>query len=276
MNSRPEPSDRVRQVVVFVLALLAVAAAGLGSGAFGGTPVQDAAGGALAADATLIAPGTPAFSIWSVIYLGLLAYAVWQLAPAQAARLVQRRVGYLIAASMLLNAAWLGAIQIGQLWLSVAIIVVLLVVLARTLSLLLRTPRGVTTRTGAIVESVVLDGTVGLYLGWVTIASAANVAAWAVAAEFSDFGIEPTVWAVAALAIAACIGVATAIFSRGRLTPAIALSWGLCWVAIARLTDEPASLPVGIAACAAAGIVIVAAIATRLVAHRRSGDQSVA
>ena len=58
-SAPPRSSDRVRQVVVLVGALLAVAAAAIGSGAFGGTPIQDAAGGALSADATPVAPDTP-------------------------------------------------------------------------------------------------------------------------------------------------------------------------------------------------------------------------
>src|SRR5690625_7537394 len=55
----------------------------LGSGALGGTPINAAADGALSADATPFAPAGPAFSLWSVIYAGLVGYAVYQLLPAQ-------------------------------------------------------------------------------------------------------------------------------------------------------------------------------------------------
>ena len=37
--------------------------------------------GRLGADSTLLAPGTGAFSIWSLVYLGLVVYAIWQLTP---------------------------------------------------------------------------------------------------------------------------------------------------------------------------------------------------
>jgi hypothetical protein len=274
VSESPRAADRVRQAVVFVLALLAIAGAAIGSGAFGGTPIQDAAGGALAADSTLIAPAGPAFSIWSVIYLGLFAYAVWQLFPGQAARTVHRRVGYLIALSMLLNAAWIGSVQLDQVWLSVVVIVVLLAVLGVAFAVLQRTPRNAGSTPGVVVESVILDGTVGLYLGWVTIATAANVAAWLTDAGFSGLGIEPEVWGVAVVIVAALFGVATAIAGRGRLTPALALAWGLCWLAVARLTGEPGSTSVGIAAVIAACVVIVAAAARRIVAAR-SGDRIV-
>ena len=263
-----QTSDRTRQAIVFILSLLAIAGAALGSGAFGGTPVQDVAGGALAADATVIAPAGAAFSIWSVIYLGLFAYAVWQLFPSQAARPVHRQVGYLIALSMLLNALWIGVVQLGLLAVSVLVIVVLLAILGVTFALLQRTPRDVDSSAARITEAIVLDGTVGLYLGWVTIATAANVTAWLTQLGFSGWGLTSDAWGVIVVAVAAIVGVATAIVGRGRLAPALSLSWGLAWVAVARLTAEPESQAVGIAAALAAAIVLVAAVVSRILADR--------
>src|SRR5688500_13406739 len=59
-------NDLARQLTVAISAVLAVVGSFIGSGAAGGTPIQEAAGGALAADATLIAPGSGAFSIWTL------------------------------------------------------------------------------------------------------------------------------------------------------------------------------------------------------------------
>ncbi|WNB84652.1 hypothetical protein [Cellulomonas sp. ATA003] len=44
---------------VLVLAVLATVGATVGSGAFGGEPIAQTAGGALSADATPVAPGSP-------------------------------------------------------------------------------------------------------------------------------------------------------------------------------------------------------------------------
>lgn len=268
MSSSAQTNDRIRQVVVMVLAVVAIAGAFIGSGALGGTPIQDAAGGALAADATLIAPAGPAFSIWSVIYAGLLGYAVWQLLPTQATRDVHRRVGYLVALSMVLNALWIGAIQLDQLGLSVLVIVVLLGVLGILLHRLVSAPAQRASRGTRVVDAVVLHGTVGLYLGWVTIATAANITAWLVAIGFDGFGVEPDVWGVAVVIVAGAIGIATALAGRGRLTPAISLAWGLVWLAVARLTDEPRSVAVGAAAVITAIVVLLVAAARKLVAAR--------
>ncbi len=98
-------ADYARMAVVLVSTLIAIAGSFVGSGALGGTPIAEAAGGALGADATLIAPAVPAFGVWSVIYAGLFAYACWQILPGRAVSDRHRRLGYPVAASLLLNAA---------------------------------------------------------------------------------------------------------------------------------------------------------------------------
>ncbi|RXZ48791.1 tryptophan-rich sensory protein [Agromyces fucosus] len=254
--------DLARQITVAVSAALAVIGAFIGSGAAGGTPVQDASGGALAADATLLAPGGGAFSIWSVIYVGLVAYAVWQFLPAQRAAERQRRLGYLVAASLVLNAAWILSIQFDQLALSVPVIVALLVVLI----LAFRICRA--TRPAGPVDAVLTDGTIGLYLGWVSVATAANITAVLVAAGFDGWGLAPEVWAIGVLAVVGIIGVWLAVWDRGRIAPTISLAWGLSWIAAARLTDAPPSTPTAVAAIAAAAAIVIATIWSRLATMR--------
>ena len=176
MNPRPRPILRRLAVTVsFAVAMLGTA---VGVGAFGGTPMQEAAGGLLGADATHLAPATPAFMLWSVIYVGLGAYCLWQWwDPADA-----RGIAVPAIASLLLNAAWLLTIQAGLLWLSVVVIAALLAVLG----LLFR--RTTTRPAGGLLERLVVDGTFGLYLGWVSVATCANVAAVLKGAGFEGFG----------------------------------------------------------------------------------------
>lgn len=251
-------SDVVRQVGVLVLALLAIAGAAVGSGAFGGTPIAEAADGALSATATPVAPASTAFSIWSVIYLGLIVYAIWQLLPAQRTDDRQRRVGWLAAGSMVLNAAWIFVVQAGVLWLSVVVIVVLLAVLVRILLVCLATPARST------LERVVVDGTFGLYLGWVTIATIANTAAALKAADVGELGLGATGWSVVLLVAAAVVGAAYAVFTGGRISIALALAWGLAWIAIGRSSGETESTTVAVAAAVAALVTLGAAVVVAL------------
>ena len=82
-----------------------------------------------------------------------------------------RSTGWLAAVSMVLNAAWLLVTQQGWIWVSVVVILALAVTLGLLVQRLSREPAR------DLVEKVVLDGTFGLYLGWVAVATCANVTA---------------------------------------------------------------------------------------------------
>jgi hypothetical protein len=243
--------DRARQVGVTVSEVLCVLGTLLGIGLLGGTEVQDTAGGALSAEATRIAPAGPAFSIWSVIYLGLAAYTVWQWLPSSVTGRT-RSTGWLAAVSMLLNAGWLLVTQQGWIWASVVVILALALVLGELLRRLTRRPA-----TG-LAERVVVDGTFGLYLGWVAVATCANVTAALVSS-----GVEPSdavsdTLAVVVLLVAAALGVVFARTLGARWAVAVAMAWGLGWIAVGRSTSRPESLVVAVAAVVAALVVLVA------------------
>ncbi|WP_432491708.1 tryptophan-rich sensory protein [Kineococcus auxinigenes] len=252
--------DGLRRGAVAVGALVAVIGSAVGSGAFGGTPIAEAAGGALSADATLVAPAGPAFAIWSVVYTGLVALAVWQALPAHAHDARQRATGWWVAASLVLNLAWIATVQAGWVGASVLVIAALLAVLVVAFG------RLVAIRPSSRLEAVLVDGTVGLYLGWVSIATVANTAAWLKQAGLTAG--EPA-WAVGVLAVAAAVGVFTALRSHGRLAFGAALTWGLAWVCAGRLSGTDSSTAAAVAAAAAAAVVAGTTAAVRLRARRR-------
>jgi hypothetical protein len=250
-------ADRRRQVAVTVAEVLCVLGTLVGVGALGGTPVQEAAGGALAADATLVAPAGPAFAIWTPVYLGLAAYTVWQWLPEQATDRRHRAVGWLAAASMVLNAVWLLVVQAGWLWGSVVVIAALAGTLGRLVSRLQATP------SYGVGESVITDGTFGLYLGWVSVATVANITAALVdsGVDLGDTGNR--VAAVVVLGVAGALGWVYAARLGGRWAVATAMAWGLVWIGWGRLAGEPAAALVGLAALAAAAVVLVGPLRDR-------------
>jgi hypothetical protein len=255
----PTTADRVRQSAVAVSAVLAIIGSFIGSGAAGGTQVQDAAGGALSASSTPVAPDGPAFSIWGVIYLGLVAYALWQFLPSQATRERHRRLGYWVVASLLLNAAWILVVQAGLLILSVFVIIALLGVLARIFVIVLRT------RPAGVVDAIITDGTMGLYLGWVCVATAANLTAALVGSGIgSADGPAAGVWAAIVLAVAGAVGILLAVVGRGRIAPMLSLCWGLAWVAVGRFTGELLSTEAGVTALLVAVVVAVVTVVVRV------------
>lgn len=258
----PGTADRVRQVVVLLGALLAVAGAAIGSGAAGGQPISEAADGALAADATVVAPGSPAFSIWSVIYAGLVLFAVLQALPGRGDDPRLRAVAWWVLASMVLNAAWIGVVQAGALWVSVAVIAVLVAVLCVVLVRLVRTAP---TRR---LDGVVTDVTVGLYLGWVCVATLANTAAALAASEVGDLLLGATGWGAVLAVVAAGVVVAVALFGARRpgvtVPVGLAAGWGLAWIAVARFQGPLTDQTVAVAATLAAVVALAAPVVVTL------------
>lgn len=229
----------------------------VGVGALGGTEVEDAQGGRLSAQGSYFAPASPAFGIWSVIYLGLAGYAIWQALPGQRASARQRAIGWWIALTIGLNGLWLVAAQLLTIEWTVLVIALLLIALciAFRISVLTRAPRG------GWLDALLIDGVTGLHLGWVTIATVANVAAWLT-------GLAPAGWEDAAsaiglgvLAVVLAVGLGTSWRSGWRIAPALALAWGLLWIAVGRLSGEPANGPIGIGAIIVAVLVLVVPLA---------------
>lgn len=242
-----EATDVVRQIAVAAGAALAIAGAAWGSGAFGGTPIQEAAGGALAPDATLLGAATPAFQIWSVIYLGLALFAAVQALPSRATSERYRQCSWLVLASMVLNAAWIAVVQAGwllaSLWVLLAIVVVL-VITAKRLAVV---------GDGTWVDRAVTEVTLGIYLGWSLVASAANLAA--------VLDIHSTGLAVAILAIVLAAAALIVMRFRNRAIGAsvmLAAGWGLAWIGVARL-DQPENMVVAVAAFVASALAVIAA-----------------
>lgn len=274
MATSPTSSDRARQLVTTASAVFMIIGTLFGIGVIG-TRVEESSGGSLSATATLLAPAVRAFSIWSVIYVGLIGYVVWQWLPANAASARARSIGWLAAVSMVLNAAWLLVTQVGQLWLSVVVIAALAV----TLGLLMRRLTSLPVRSSDAagwVERVFVDGSFGLYLGWVSVATAANITATLVASGVNPGGVIAEVLAVVVIAVAAGLGVLFAAVLRGRIGVAAAMAWGLSWIAVGRLTDQPASTLTGIAAAVAALVVVGAAFAIARRTPRRAVRAAVA
>lgn len=242
-------SSRLRQVLVLLSAILAVVVSTIGSGAFGGTPIAEASGGALAADATLLAPAGPAFGIWSVIYAGLVLLAIMQALPANRddARL-DRTAGWTILA-LLLNPAWILVVQAGVLWLTVVVIAALAAVLIR-LALLLSAepPHG--------AQKWWHDLPLALYAGWVIAATVANTAAF-VDAEITTVTVA---YALVLLVVATFLSMLVAMVQPAGAGVAAATAWGAAWIGYGRLSGDPASTVVGVAAAVAAVLLVGVAV----------------
>lgn len=263
-RSTDSRSDITRQIAVIAAFVFMIIGDAVGLGAFGGTPIQDAQNGAFSPDASYLTPSTEAFGIWTPIYLGLAIYTVWQALPGQRARGRQRALGWLIALTMVLNGLWLVTVQFLGVWATVVAIVLLLIALSVTYLSAARTRQ----RSDGWLDAALIDVVTGLHLGWVTLATVANVAVGLTVTVPDSWEAAATLAGVSVIVVVGIIALLISAAGGWRLSPMVSIAWGLSWVAVARSMGEPQSVPIAITAAVVALAVLVIPGALRLVRER--------
>lgn len=197
-------------------------------------------------------PAGYVFSIWGLIYLGLIAFAIYQALPSQRDNARLRRVGYLFALSCVANVAWLFFWHYEQfLWTLAAMLLLLLSLILIYLRL------GIGRAEFSTAEKWCVQATFSVYLGWVTVATIANVTSVLDYVNWSGWGIGPQAWTVIMLIIGA--GIATAMgLTRGDAAYMLVIIWAFVGIAV-----KHASAPVVAIAAWASAALVVLALATR-------------
>ncbi len=177
-----------------------------------------------------VIPADYVFIIWLPIYLGLLAFAVFQALPSQ--RLNPRfiRTRPWLIASALLNAAWIASFDNLLFTLSLVIIAGMLVtalVMHRTLGI---------GQTRVVGLERVLRVPFSLYAGWLTVATVAN-AAGVLAVGGWDGLLSYPAWGVVMLVVASAIGLVTRFLWNDPVYGAVFV-WALVGISLKRL-DVP-------------------------------------
>ena len=246
-RERPTGRDRVRQLLNVLGALAQVGASAWVAAAGTDDFARPTPGGD--------PPTTPAgyaFSIWSLIFAGSIAYAVRQALPRQAARPLFRAMGWGTAVAFLATAAWpLVAQQRDWVWATVAIFLVI----AWGLGVAVRAVGREASL--APLDRWTVRAPIALFLGWASIASFANVGLALRWSGITRPGGE-TIVAVVLLAAATAVAAWVTVRTHGEAWYAGAVAWGAIAIAVAdfggwRRAPDPV---VGTAALIATAIVL--------------------
>lgn len=185
---------------------------------------------------TVVTPAGYAFSIWSLIYLGIIAFSIFQALPSQLERF--RKVRTLYIASCLLNCAWIFFWHNHQIAVCFVIIVLLL---ATLISMLVRLGGCMTN-----AETWLTQAPFGIYAGWVTVATIANLA---IMLAFLDVRMSPTTQNIFAV-ILILFGAIAAVIVRVKLQNffyPLAVAWGVTAIAVKQSGNTPIVVAAAIA-----------------------------
>lgn len=216
------------------------------------------------ANFSLVTPAGYVFAIWGVIYLLLGIFVVYQALPGQKGKDYQDKIGWLFVISSIVNIAWLFVWQFEYLLISVLLMFALL---ATLIAIYLRLDVGKSK--ADLREKLAVHLPFSVYLGWITVATIANVAAMLVSYNWDGFGIRPSIWAVVMVVVALVITLLM-LATRKDIAYALVIVWALIGIALNHTEDQTVVL----AAEAAAALVAVALVATIVLGIVRKKEAS--
>lgn len=209
------------------------------------------------ANPTLITPAGYVFAIWGVIYILLAIFVVFQALPSQRGKDFQKNVSWLFVLSSVLNIVWLFAWQSLYLELSV---VLMFLLLATLIAIYVRLNIGKST--ASLREKLFVHTPFSVYLGWITIASIANVSAALVSARWDGFGISQETWAILIIIIALLITLLV-VATRKDIAYGLVIIWALAGIAVKQSGNQ--NIVMSTAICS---IVIAFALALSIIVPR--------
>jgi hypothetical protein len=182
-------------------------------------------------------PAGYVFSIWGLIYIGLIAYAVYQALPSQRQNPRLRAVGWWAVLAGLANSAWIFLWHYEQFPLT---LVAMLALLFSLIVIYLRLGIGRTQVPPAETWAVRLP--FSIYLGWITVATVANVTSLLDYLNWDGLGLSPVVWMWIVLAAVLVISVLMS-FTRRDVAYTLVILWALAGIAVKHAAVPAVAIP---------------------------------
>jgi len=202
-------------------------------------------------------PAGYVFAIWGLIYLALLAFAIYQALPSQRSNPRLRRIGYLFALGSLANTVWIFLWHYNYLALTVVAMLILLLSLIAVYLLL-----DIGKAAVHAAEKWCVDIPFSIYLGWISVASIANISDWLYDLRWDGFGIAADVWAAMMLIVALLLTLIM-IATRGDSAYSLVIIWAAVGIA-----NKQAAVPTVANTAWLVALLVVLALAARLFMRR--------
>jgi hypothetical protein len=170
----------------------------------------------------LFVPAGLTFSIWGVIYLLLIFYCVIQFTGPN--KDVTSDIGWLFAITCILNAVWIVFWHYGKLPLSLLVMLGLLTTLILINISIRQLPFGI------------IKAAFGIYLGWICIATIANVTALLVNLGWNAFNVPQVTWTIIMIAVGALL-IGLTVYRLKNPFIGLAVIWAFIGIAIKRQDD---------------------------------------
>lgn len=182
-------------------------------------------------------PAGYVFSIWGLIYLGLITFAIFQALPSQKENPRLRAAGWWISLGGLANIAWIFLWHYEKFPLTLAAMLILLAALIITYLLL-----GIKQTPVSPAERWAAHLPFSIYLGWITVATVANVTSLLDYLKWDGFGLSPETWMFIVLAAVLVIA-ALVSFTRRDVAYTVVILWALAGIGVKHAAVFAVAIP---------------------------------
>lgn len=183
----------------------------------------------------LFVPSGFTFSIWGVIYLWLAIFAVYGIVSAfskdQSKGEWIEKIGPWFLIQALCNGAWIFAWHYQIIWLS---LLIMLGILGSLIMMHRKLEIGV--KADSSLVKFLVKAPISIYLGWITVATVANVTTLLVDSGFQGGGISEWVWAAIVIVVASAITLLMQ-FRKGDFIHSMVVLWALFGIYSKRAAD---------------------------------------
>jgi benzodiazapine receptor len=207
---------------------------------------------------TLITPAGYVFAIWGIIYILLGVFIVYQALPSQKDKPFQKQVSVLFILTSVFNIVWLIFWQNELLPISVAVIIAFL---ASLIAIYLRLNIGKSNV--GLKEKLCVHVPFSVYLGWVTIATIANISVTLVSVGWDGFGLSLQTWAILVLAVALILDLAV-VATRRDIAYSFVFIWTLVGIGVNQAANPSIVLTSEIAVVIIAVVLVITVAFSRL------------
>lgn len=236
--------DTLRQIAVILATLATVTINGLANA----LPINGQNTGQISDRFdVLFVPAGYVFAIWGLIYLGLIVYTVFQALPAQKENPRLRQIGWIYVLASIANSVWIFLWHYELLPLTLIAMLILLACL-----LVIYQRLGINRTPVSRGERWAVHVPFSIYLGWITVATIANVTDLLWSLGWNGFGLSAEAWFLIMLGATIIIAGLMA-FTRGDVAYLLVLVWALAGIAVKHSDVQSLAM----AAAVAAGIVVV-------------------
>jgi tryptophan-rich sensory protein len=247
-------NDRTRQALVATSLIATLATNGLANA----LPLNGQTTGEISDRFPIpITPAGYVFSIWGLIYLGLIGYTGYQALPGQRQNQRLRRIGPWFMVSCLANIAWILLWHYNQYKLT---LIAMLSLLFSLIMIVRQLDRDIAAWNEMVesgerpstTEFALVDLPFRIYLGWISVATIVNTTVVLYDAGWDGFGLDPQVWTTMLLGAGTALAAGQALFRRDAAF-ALVVAWAFAGVAL-RQPPGAIAIPAGWIAAATSAL----------------------